>query len=1339
MTGGRLPAIGRYQLVREIARGKGSAVYLAFDPQQERQVALKVIQLPSKMPNVAEIVERFRREAAARCLADHPNVAAILDAGCVENSLYLATEFVEGVSLDRRVGRPLDPAAVIRIVAAVAAALDAGHAAGIVHRDVQPAHILLGRDGRIVLTDFGTVGLLDGPNQLTKRGDILGSPAYLAPEVVLGKGYSPASDQYALAAVAFELLTGQPPFRGPTTIAVAHAHVRETPPAASAVRRNLPTAVDAVLARGLAKEPRERFPSCGHLAQALAEALGAPMPQPHSAPPRHRQTSTKAAPGERKAPDSSDRTQRTAEDLMLRRGESQRASSLRAEAGGEESHLGEAYERALFHVQAQDWATARELLSNVYAERPDYRDVAEQRKTVAAGLAKRWEEQARIQESEERKASANRASAKPSPWAHVAAKGEAGGEQAAADGGDVSSRANLRRRVVDDESLEVPQLQELVTRYEAAVAAANERDWATAVYLLESIERSLPELVRANRRLLLGTLKPGTPLQKRAPKIYQIDDLLKRGRAYLSLPGEHAGVISYRKVLESAAQVTGDAADGSFSISVEGDRLVLRIEGAKDGGQAVSLPELEAELSQWPTAEVDRAALSAALASAPGQPLTIGTIKFAYRETQGPAAGLGVVIADDEMRAYVVPTDGSIQAELRPQDVRAVLASAGVVSGLQEEAIELFANQRPRVFPATVAVGRAPEAGSPWRVVVCVDTSGRSGGLPVRQGTALLRVEQEQLGVPGLTVTGREVAPEREPPPDLATYAGPGTRLADDGLTVVAAESGIVTFEGHRAKVEAPGAEERVQQPSEKPDEGRPKVVAGRPVFGPGKQWVEISALNAQVAKTRAAELLGTTPDELEAREIGGAYSRWRSSESSLRRAAKRYRVQPRSVAGHFEVHAEQDGLYLTVWPPEGSGRPVTVAQVQAELARWPAARVTEAQIAEIVGRASGEPARLGPPAWLAVQCGTGHLGVVLGEGEMSAGVVALGDLRRGILDEGTVRAALAQAGVGHGILSAEVARFCRLEERVGLFTLAVGTPPGEISDEPEYLFPRDERAAPNVRPGTILAWARSPGTTPGRTVTGKTVLAEIAERRPLSDFIGEGTALEARPGVPGDHAIVAAAEGRPCIVNGRVSVLKHAYVAEPVQGTVAFEGSVTLAATTSGSVVRARGDVTLESDAGEVVLEAGGAVRLKGVDGNGKARIQSGDSVIASWLRGCLVMARDTINISAQLAHSTIMSARRVIVRGEGIIKGGIVRATEEIVAQRIQASGDGKPTRIVLGRLRRSQNEASNARLVVHGEIEPGVRITIDGATLEVTNTIRRSVLRQRDGVIQIEPLAA
>lgn len=1048
----------------------------------------------------------------------------------------------------------------------------------------------------------------------------------------------------------------------------------------------------------------------------------------------------------------------------------------------EERRLAERYENVVGAMQRQEWMVAREALNSIAAERPDYRDVAELQKQVFTMISKQWAGQRRAQEAAKPPAPAKKPAAAPAeqPAGEAAAGGaaparegtapaagpeekdrqpsaepkpakrgrtprrgtrvpdSAGKPEVAKDEKAADDRAKTPAAVVviDEQALAKSQLEDLVVRFRAASGLAAAGDWATALYILEGLERLVPALLPANRRVVYGLAKPANALEERVPKYAEIMELLKRARTQLGVPAAAMGVTYYRAAWAAQAAAEEEVREGTFTLRIEAGQLLLTVTSPRADGHRVELSEVEAELGDWPVAPLDAAAVQSAVEKASGEPVVVGSVPLSYLEDRPPADGLGVVIAPDEMTAHLVPSGPATKAALSVTDVQEALASAGVVAGLVDQALAEFATAESRSRPMVAARGVAPRQGSPPRVVAMFEVGKTPRSVAVEASTKLLSYQQTAEGIPGQTVTGREIPAEGEPWPDLASLAGPGTAVARDGQSIVATIRGNVQFEGHRVSVIQPGAERR-----EEAAEGRaaPKVVPGRPTFGPGRKWVELSALNAQVARVRAGELLGAPPADLDAREIGAAAARYRETEAALRSAPKRYRVQRRSIEGRFELQAHEQGLDLVAWPPEGGGRATTWAQVQAELGHWPPLKVSQTQVEVLLREAKGQPVRIAPSGWLSVPCGTGALGARLSDDEMMAHVIALGTLRRGPLDEGTVRAALARAGVTHGIVESELALFCQAEERARPVPLAFGTPPDEISDPLEYLFPRDERAAQEVLPGTMLAWNRPVVAAASRTVTGKLVTLPAHAPPSLAEFVGEGTALEARGDAPGGQAIAAAVAGRPTVTNGHITVFQHTYVTETVKGRVSFNGSVTVKEIAPGAQIRARGDVTLESDAEEIVIEAGGSVRLQGVRGTGKARINTGGAVAATWLRGCLVMAQDAIHVGSELLQSKILASRRVTVDGDGVIDGGLVRATDEIVARTIRTGDPASPTRIILGKLGRGSAENSTARLIVREEIEPGVRISIDGATLDVKEPIRRAVLRQRGGVIQVEGLAA
>jgi ABC-type branched-subunit amino acid transport system substrate-binding protein/DNA-binding beta-propeller fold protein YncE/tRNA A-37 threonylcarbamoyl transferase component Bud32 len=258
---------------RLIAAGGMGEVYLAHDATLDRRVALKVV-----APALAadpRYRERFLREARLAASLEHPAIVPVYAAGEIDGQLFLAMRFVEGGTLaDRLAARgALPPAETVRLLAPVADALDAAHAAGLVHRDVKPGNVLLQGDTAL-LADFGlarSVASTDDLSQLEGAG-ITGTVGYVAPEQLEGETVAGPADQYALACILFECLTGKGPFDRPTDLAVVYAHLSDPPPSAAALRTELPRQVDGVLARGLAKSPEARYGSCRELVDALADA-----------------------------------------------------------------------------------------------------------------------------------------------------------------------------------------------------------------------------------------------------------------------------------------------------------------------------------------------------------------------------------------------------------------------------------------------------------------------------------------------------------------------------------------------------------------------------------------------------------------------------------------------------------------------------------------------------------------------------------------------------------------------------------------------------------------------------------------------------------------------------------------------------------------------------------------------------------------------------------------------------------------------------------------------------------------------------------------------------------
>ncbi|MGZ6644612.1 MAG: protein kinase domain-containing protein, partial [Solirubrobacteraceae bacterium] len=258
-----------------VGRGGMGVVYLAIDRRLSRRVALKVI-----VPELAadpQFRQRFEREARVAATLEHPHAVPVYEAGEQDGSLFIAMRFIEGHDLATEVrdhGR-LAPDRMGRIVLQVAGALDAAHRSGVVHRDVKPANVLLtgtGDDEQAYLTDFGLTREAASESGLTLTGQWVGTVDYAAPEQILGEPTDARSDVYSLGCLAFQALTGAPPFQG-APAARLFAHMNEPPPSACAARSELHPDVDAVLARALAKKPAERFQSAGDLGRALAAAL----------------------------------------------------------------------------------------------------------------------------------------------------------------------------------------------------------------------------------------------------------------------------------------------------------------------------------------------------------------------------------------------------------------------------------------------------------------------------------------------------------------------------------------------------------------------------------------------------------------------------------------------------------------------------------------------------------------------------------------------------------------------------------------------------------------------------------------------------------------------------------------------------------------------------------------------------------------------------------------------------------------------------------------------------------------------------------------------------------
>jgi class 3 adenylate cyclase len=261
-----------YRIEELIGQGGMGVVYRAYDLRLKRTVALKLV-----TPELAfdeRFRERFTRETELAMSLEHPNVVPIHDAGDVVGRLYLAMRLVPGTDLRRllQAEGALESSRTVAICRQIANALDAAHARALVHRDVKPSNVLLDEDEHVYLADFGLTRRLE--EQGAGEGRSVGTPAYLAPEQIEGGSVDGRADGYSLGCVLFECLTGKAPYPRGSPLAVAWAHLAEEPPSATELNPELPKTIEPVLQKAIAKEPGDRYPSCGALIAAAESALG---------------------------------------------------------------------------------------------------------------------------------------------------------------------------------------------------------------------------------------------------------------------------------------------------------------------------------------------------------------------------------------------------------------------------------------------------------------------------------------------------------------------------------------------------------------------------------------------------------------------------------------------------------------------------------------------------------------------------------------------------------------------------------------------------------------------------------------------------------------------------------------------------------------------------------------------------------------------------------------------------------------------------------------------------------------------------------------------------------
>ncbi|HTS24246.1 MAG TPA: bifunctional serine/threonine-protein kinase/formylglycine-generating enzyme family protein [Bryobacteraceae bacterium] len=267
--------IGPYQLLEEIGRGAVGVVFRGFDPAIGRQVAIKIIQSGQYANDEerSDLKQRFAREASAAGKLSHPNIVTVFQLAEEGGAQYLVLELVSGPSLEKALaaGQPLDSRLAISILGQVADALDYAHGEGVVHRDVKPANILVRSDGRAKITDFGIARIAS--QSVTRTGFTFGTPAYMAPEQIESAKVTGLADQYSLAVIAYQMLSGKRPFVADTGPSLMYQILQAKPPSLHLVNPALPPQASEVIAKAMAKTPEDRYLSCSEFIGRLSESL----------------------------------------------------------------------------------------------------------------------------------------------------------------------------------------------------------------------------------------------------------------------------------------------------------------------------------------------------------------------------------------------------------------------------------------------------------------------------------------------------------------------------------------------------------------------------------------------------------------------------------------------------------------------------------------------------------------------------------------------------------------------------------------------------------------------------------------------------------------------------------------------------------------------------------------------------------------------------------------------------------------------------------------------------------------------------------------------------------
>src|SRR3954467_1181917 len=287
------PKLGRYAIVSELGRGAMGVVYKATDSVLERTVAIKTVNMNLTVEEAKGYEARFYQEARSAGSLNHPNIVTIYDVGRVNDVVYMAMEFIEGVELRSLFvdGRPLQVTQAISIAAQVAEGLGYAHDHGVVHRDIKPANIMVVQSGPVKITDFGIARMRASSQELTQTGMMLGSPKYMSPEQVIGKRADHRSDIFSLGVILYEMLCGATPFNGENVTALMYQIVNFAPPAPSSINSAVPELLDYIVAKMLSKPVDERYQSGHEVARDLRQCeqqlginVSATQPQARTVP-----------------------------------------------------------------------------------------------------------------------------------------------------------------------------------------------------------------------------------------------------------------------------------------------------------------------------------------------------------------------------------------------------------------------------------------------------------------------------------------------------------------------------------------------------------------------------------------------------------------------------------------------------------------------------------------------------------------------------------------------------------------------------------------------------------------------------------------------------------------------------------------------------------------------------------------------------------------------------------------------------------------------------------------------------------------------------------------------